>query len=217
MSRIKNTKNKNLMVQDVEISGAEAEECESPILLACQIASQTKAAVNDKSTNTTPDNQSEELDQQQVNLPVEVDSNNEQNRKDGEVKVISVDTFDPSTGETTTETVALTPSKMESMKTFISDFAKEYYKNPLSPARAMKNQIDEIRLEVLLDRAEANMTDEQIYQDFQELLQCGLLLNEDYSKHSDEANLRLKATLERHAPEIMKEIESRKKIIDEVK
>ena len=81
----------------------------------------------------------------------------------------------------------------------------------------MKNQIDEIRLEVLLEKAEANMTDEQIYQDAQELLQCGLLLNEDYSKHSDEASRRLKAALERHAPEIMKEIENRKKIIDEVK
>ena len=113
-----------------------------------------------------------------------------------------------------TGTETITPSKVESLKTFISDFVKEYYKHPHCPARAMQKLIDELKLEVLLEKAEANMKPEQIYDDAQEILDCGMLLDDNDKKNYDEAALRLRTVIKRHAPVVMEEIENRKKIVD---
>ena len=113
-----------------------------------------------------------------------------------------------------TGTETITPSKVESLKTFISDFVKEYYKHPHCPAHAMQKLIDELKLEVLLEKAEANMKPEQIYDDAQEILDCGMLLDDNYKKNHDEAALRLSSVIKRHAPAIMQEIENRKKTVD---
>ena len=58
------------------------------------------------------------------------------------------------------------------------------------------------------------MKPEQIYDDAQEILDCGMLLDDNYKKNHDEAALRLRTVIKRHAPVVMEEIENRKKIED---
>lgn len=165
---------------------------------------------NKVTTTTTTQNNESEKDVQQETLPEKANNNNEQNLSDGAVKVISVDLFDPSTGETSTEEIDLNPRRMKYFKDFISDFVKEYYMHPQSPDVVMMKQMDNVRAKFLLETAEENMSDEQLYRDAHELFQCGMLLKEDYNKYSEEATKRIKATIERHAPDIYKRIEDRK-------
>ena len=148
-------------------------------------------------------------------LPDDMSESSEQMAGEGSepVKCIMHEGFNPFTEKTVTEMVELTPERIEAQKKFISDFLKAYQRHPECAAAVMWDCICDVRTDVKLDIAQQDMTDEQIYRDAQDLIDCGMMLIKNYHKYHDVVNEKVKETLHRHIPQLLREIENTKEMI----
>ena len=117
-----------------------------------------------------------------------------------EFETISVPACCPDTGEIINETVILTPDQVEWAKKFITDFTKEYRKNPECPAIVLHSVMWDIRHDLLLAKDHAEMDDKKIVADAHKLINTGCQLLHNFSKFHDEANDTIKSIVREHAP-----------------
>ena len=124
----------------------------------------------------------------------------EEGNSSQEFETITVPARCPDTGEIINETVVLTPDQVEWAKKFITDFTKEYRKNPECPAIVLHSVMWDIRQDLLLAKDYAEMDDKKIVADAHKLVNTGCQLLHNFSKFHDEANDTIKSIVREHAP-----------------
>lgn len=117
-----------------------------------------------------------------------------------EFETITVPARCPDTGEIINETVVLTPDQIEWAKKFITDFTKEYRKNPECPAVVLHSVMWDIRQDLLLAQDHAEMDDKKIVADAHKLINTGCQLLHNFSQFHDEANATIQSIVREHAP-----------------
>ena len=98
----------------------------------------------------------------------------------------------------------LEPGLVNFAKDLIIQYAKEYRCNPQCPAQVLLELIDDYHVECDANRAQKNMSDEEIVADARKLFDIAADLKEDYDKHHDQANDSIKSIMRAHVPTLQK-------------
>ena len=123
------------------------------------------------------------------------------------VRSVSIKYDDPETGKKVTENRELTPERLEWSKQFITDFAKEYWRNPECPALVMRQITRDMEASYDVNTHQEDMDEAKIVEDAFDLFYIGINLKYNYSKYHDKACEKIRSIMLRHAPKVQRSID----------